>query len=449
MRSDCESQIENLQQLVENTQSQRDAIADKLKSVALDRDRLEDAYQSWQNENAELSKLNAHNSSEVESLKQQLNEMTAANSEISAENARLWIQVETLMTQKEVFSDELIKLKTENSELIQAADELFNDNDTQKNSFDEELKALSMSCESTVKDLKLEIDELSQLVITKSGTISSLQNDLSKSIAENTEVKLLYEAVANELGTLRSSFKLLEKSKSELILDWESKIDDLEKENAEMMVIIQELENKLRNQLMDQSDNAAMVENLIRDNSSLTAQLKTVQNDLVGSKRHSETLSAKNLDLERKVEELHVLVSSYSDKLEKADTELCILLDDAEAFKEKFKNANDECCTLRARLKSLADELAKQQEHLVSLEHSKFSTSDNNRCTEKTSRELLNRANLDQQLIYYLKLSETSTQSMELYRSELVKKQEELKNADMEILRLQDLLQSGNFPQTT
>ena len=80
------------------------------------------------NQEKTLSKLNAHNSSEVESLKQQLNDMTAANSEISAENARLWIQVETLMTQVGEHQEKIDSLTEKQVSLVDA-NELARSND--------------------------------------------------------------------------------------------------------------------------------------------------------------------------------------------------------------------------------------------------------------------------------------------------------------------------------
>jgi chromosome segregation ATPase len=382
--------------------------------------------------------------------------MTTANSEISAENSRLWDEVQKFMAQVEVVGDELIKSKADKAKLIEAFDELEKEKNTQKNSFDEKLKDLSSKLESTVTDFTLEISELSQSVITKDATISDLQNNLSKTLEENSNIKEHHHETANELRELKNSLQSLEKTKSELILNFGDKTDALEKENAEMIVMIQELENKLQNELKDQSNMAAIhekLQNLTDDNSSLQEQLKNLQDALTRSKSDAEGLSVENLDLKSKVEELNTLISSYSENLEKADTELSILLEDVEVYKEKFRTSDIECSQLRSRLKSQADELAAQQEEFRRGKESSMQNlvSQNASVSSvvKSQKEILSGANLDQQLMYYLKLSETSTQSMELYRCELLKKQEELKNADMEILRLQGLLQSGNFPLTT
>ena len=118
LRDDSDIQILNLRESVENAQAQRDAIAEKLKSIALERDRLEEGHQKSEKDTAvhlerleELTKLNAQYSSEIDFLKQQLDEMTGANSEISTENARLWNEVQKFMVQLEESKGEISSLQ--------------------------------------------------------------------------------------------------------------------------------------------------------------------------------------------------------------------------------------------------------------------------------------------------------------------------------------------------
>ena len=101
-------QIDTLNDTVEATNIHKDAIAEKLKAIALERDILEEERHNWEIDQANHSKLQeefvelkSRKSAEIDLLKLQLEEMTVANSDISTENSRLWKEVQKLMTELE------------------------------------------------------------------------------------------------------------------------------------------------------------------------------------------------------------------------------------------------------------------------------------------------------------------------------------------------------------
>ena len=471
-------QIDTLNETVEATNIHKDAIAEKLKAIALERDILEGERHNWEIDQANHSKLQeefvelkSRKSAEIDLLKLQLEEMTVANSDISTENSRLWKEVQKLMTELECVNDELKRTKSGNVNLIEDLEGLRKNCDSERMNHAEELNAFLREHESNVHMLQLEISDMSLILQNNREIIEKLKKEVSRELLEKTDIQDLHQVTVEKFDKLKSDTEALERTRNSRIYDLESNTMELEKEIAEMILYIQELEKNLQLEHSKVSDVLPLLEtlgNLKDDNLDLKTQLKMLKEKYDISTEELSSSSEKNTRLEEKVQQLSKSLLLSIEKLENADVELSVLLEDNEAYKEKLNLENIQSSNLRLRVRDLEYELNAHKEHIQTLgatsECDSHMRCNDNMCENMGSHDpdkvlILNGATsqtntmggnqADQRLAYYLKLSETSTQSMELYRNELLKKQEELKNSDLEILRLQRIMESENISVTT
>ncbi|XP_015703793.1 ankycorbin isoform X5 [Coturnix japonica] len=202
--------------------------------------------------------------------------------------------------------NELLEMKTQYVKVLDEAEELKQQLDTQKqNSFPiAEHQQVMNALRNTLKEMEEEINELKELLTNKESEIRNLQKEL-----------LEEKAAINEAMVPRAAYEKLQSSLEGEVSILSSKLKDVikEKENVSLDVM------QLRNEVLHLKEEKEGMHNLLeakeREVSGLHQKYRQAQEDLLEMKRYSESSSKLEEDKDKKINEMSKEVSKLKEAL--------------------------------------------------------------------------------------------------------------------------------------
>ena len=334
------------------------------------------------------------------------------------ENVALKAQLEQSLKEgllMEALRENITRLENENSEMMDAIHDL--------------------QAQAVIKGQK---EEDSDMLLETLRNLTDDNNQLKEQIRTLWVDK---ESLSQDLMNAREALKFFERTKA----DYQGSLDKVTELQQSMASTTLKLEHAL-------AENGRLLQQVSDLNSSALEpqlMLQDAQREIQALLENLAENQAGCEELEKVLTEAQDRIYSLESQLSKTSTEYAIQMQNAES---QIKSLEHEIDILKSHAVVAADHLKHGWEQHVSRPGSALSRSAIYSVAHSEGfvpQKLVVDGSTDPQLLYFVRLSESSLQSMDMYRRELLKKQDALVAAEEEICRLESLASVRNVPRLT